>query len=239
MVSRHRIGTSPSVPSTNLWKAHPKEYNSWLAMRRRCYDEGDQSYKRYGGRGVTVCQRWRESFAAFLEDVGPAPSSRHTIDRHPNTRGNYEPGNVRWATKSEQARTTSNARILEHDGVSASIAEWAERTGISAVTIATRLNQGGWPVADALTVPPRGQRPSPISTIRAVPCAPRRDTSINLDAAAGVRKLLQDKEAPTASASLVPVAQMDRALASGRTDQAGEPEEDCGGDDNSKPGPQR
>jgi hypothetical protein len=78
-------------------------YNSWLLMKQRCYNPRDRSYPEYGGRGITVCQRWRESFANFLADMGPRPSSSHSVDRYPDKDGNYEPPNCRWATAREQA----------------------------------------------------------------------------------------------------------------------------------------
>jgi hypothetical protein len=84
-----------------------KEYATWISMRQRCRD-----HAHYRAHGVTVCERWNHSFAAFLLDVGRAPSTTHTLDRWPDAAGNYEPGNVRWATKVEQRRNRrSDARI--------------------------------------------------------------------------------------------------------------------------------
>lgn len=81
---------------------------SWRAAKGRCFNPKDPAYARYGGMGITMCARWRDSFEAFLADMGPRPSGR-TIDRYPNKHGNYEPGNCRWATPFEQ---THNRRIL-------------------------------------------------------------------------------------------------------------------------------
>jgi hypothetical protein len=78
------------------------EYRSWSRMIHRCYFPTDNRFEYYGARGISVCDRWRNSFEAFLEDMGPKPPGRPTIDRFPNKNGNYEPSNCRWATYREQ-----------------------------------------------------------------------------------------------------------------------------------------
>lgn len=79
------------------------EYRAWLAMRQRCTNPKNQRWKNYGGRGIQVCDLWMNSFEAFLAHVGQRPSPEHSVDRYPNNDGNYEPGNVRWATAAQQA----------------------------------------------------------------------------------------------------------------------------------------
>ena len=83
-------------------RGRTKEYRAWSHIKSRCYNPKVPCYPRYGGRGITVCEEWRQSFPAFLRDVGRAPSPTHSIERVDNARG-YEPGNVRWATAKEQA----------------------------------------------------------------------------------------------------------------------------------------
>lgn len=85
------------------------EHKAWMGMRARCYNPNHQSYKNYGGRGITVCDRWRDSFHSFLEDMGPRPADHLSLDRRDNDRG-YEPGNCRWATDLQQNRNRRNVK---------------------------------------------------------------------------------------------------------------------------------
>ena len=79
------------------------EYRAWHEMLQRCYNPNKERYPRYGGLGVEVCARWRKSFRSFLAYVGLRPSAQHSLDRYPDRDGNYRPGNVRWATRKQQA----------------------------------------------------------------------------------------------------------------------------------------
>ncbi len=133
------------------------EYSVWRAMIGRCENHKDVAWSRYGGRGVTVCARWRHDFAAFYEDMGPRPAGT-SIERIVGTIG-YEPGNCVWATPREQQNNIRSNRRLVHDGRNQTLIQWSRETGLKRGTIATRLDYG-WTVADALTRPLRDWRKS-------------------------------------------------------------------------------
>jgi hypothetical protein len=99
------------------WKAAmiAKARRCWHGMKTRCYNPQNPAYKHYGRRGIRVCDRWRLNFDAFLEDMGPPPSARHSIDRIDNDRG-YEPDNCRWATPREQGANKRSAARIRHMG---------------------------------------------------------------------------------------------------------------------------
>jgi hypothetical protein len=129
------------------------EHPVWCSMITRCDNPNSKNYPRYGGRGISVCQRWR-AFEAFFKDMGPRPSPAHQLDRIDNDKG-YEPGNCRWATPVEQSRNTCRTRFVEFRGETRCITEWSEITGLSKDAIRSRLERG-WSVEMALTQPSRG-----------------------------------------------------------------------------------
>lgn len=128
------------------------EYGIWQGIKRRCERETDHEYKYYGGRGIRMCDRWRNNFQAFREDMGPRPSSRHEIDRIDNN-GNYEPGNCRWATRKQQMRNTRKNHIITVGDKSMTMVEWSEVSGIQTILIHARL-RAGWSEQDAVTIQP-------------------------------------------------------------------------------------
>ncbi len=128
------------------------EYFAWQALKNRCYREKDDHFHRYGGRGITVCDEWKNDFSAFYEHVGPRTSPLHSIHRLENDKG-YEPGNVIWATKEEQCNLRSTNHFIEYNGVKKTIQQWSREIGLGAGTIWYRLNQG-WNVKLALETPP-------------------------------------------------------------------------------------
>jgi hypothetical protein len=117
------------------------EYSVWHAMKRRCYEPGYKAFHHYGGRGITVCDRWRDDFAAFFSDVGPRPTERHELDRI-NNDGHYEPGNVRWATKTQNNSNQRDNHLLTLHGETKTISEWRRFTGLSFTAIYGRLKRG-------------------------------------------------------------------------------------------------
>jgi len=88
------------------------EYRAWIGMKRRCYNKSYDHYQAYGGRGITVCDKWKNSYVAFLNDVGRKPTPKHSIDRI-DVDGNYEPKNVRWATQLEQDNNRQNTIFVQ------------------------------------------------------------------------------------------------------------------------------
>lgn len=128
------------------------EKRIWNGMLERCTNAKNPAYKNYGARGVKVCAQWRRSFQQFLADVGPRPSNLYSIDRYPDWTGNYEPGNVRWATREQQARNKRVTVRIVIDGVQVPLIDYVSTVGLTAKTVRRRLARG-WPLEVALTAP--------------------------------------------------------------------------------------
>lgn len=132
------------------------EYVSWRNMHDRCSNPAVPNYARYGGRGITVCERWSE-FRDFFYDMGTKPSARYTIDRI-DSNGNYEPDNCRWDTPKQQGRNKTNNHIVIYAGREMSLAEACERSGVARNVVDARLNRG-WTAEKALSTPVKYHRP--------------------------------------------------------------------------------
>ena len=134
---------------------HRNTYRSWEHMLDRCYNDKHPHYRYYGGRGISVCQRWKDSFVAFLADMGDRPDGL-TLERI-ETDLNYEPGNCKWATFTEQNRNKTNGTKLTFENETLSVTEWSERKSIPRSVLFSRINLG-WSVERTLTTPVRFRR---------------------------------------------------------------------------------
>ena len=118
-----------------------KEYSTWSAMKARCIYIESKDFYRYGGKGIFICSEWANSFEAFFEHIGPAPSHQHSIDRIDNLKG-YEPNNVRWATKTQQQRNKNNSVYVTNGKNVFHINDVATKLGISRGAAHLRLKRG-------------------------------------------------------------------------------------------------
>jgi len=155
--------------------SYTPEYRVWQTMRLRCHEPTNPAFPNYGGRGITVCDRWRNSVETFIADMGPKPSAKHEIDRIDNNRG-YEPGNCRWVLRSENDRNRRSNRLITYQGETLAMVAWCERLGLTPTAVAKRL-RAGWTVEKALETPVRPKAPNGAALVRA-----------NLDGRAARRK---------------------------------------------------
>lgn len=132
------------------------EYTTWGMMKSRCLNPKNKRYNRYGGRGITICARWLESFQNFYDDMGARPAGT-SLERRDND-GNYEPLNCYWATPKEQQNNTCfNVRIT-HNGETKTVSQWAQQAGIPEHTFRYRLIRG-WSIDEALSLKDLQQNP--------------------------------------------------------------------------------
>lgn len=127
-------------PTLKHGKRSHNLYSTWVDMVSRCKNPKNTEYKNYGGRGVTVCDRWLD-INNFIEDVGSRPSKKHSIDRVDNS-GPYAPWNFRWATKKEQGRNTRKTIFLTYEGERMALADWADKVGEQRRTLYMRYRRG-------------------------------------------------------------------------------------------------
>lgn len=149
---RSSCGCNKNTPKTH-GMSKTKVYYVWSGMIQRCYNENAPSYRRYGGRGIGVCDRWLESFENFYEDVGDPPSKGHSLDR-PNNNGDYDVENWRWATWIEQANNKCTNIMITIDNETKSMANWArdERCLVNYKTLKQRVKKG-WHPEEAIFTP--------------------------------------------------------------------------------------
>jgi hypothetical protein len=161
-LSSARQKTNPSRRTHGeAHKNRTPEYRAWVHMINRCENEADDDYPLYGGRGISICERWRRGdgsasgYELFLADMGRRPSSSHSIDRV-NTNGNYEPTNTRWATPTVQVRNRRTTIWMEYRGERIMLVEAAERFKIPYGTLLFR-KRNGWPDERAIDTPVRAR----------------------------------------------------------------------------------
>lgn len=147
MSERDSICASAEKPATK--HTHPVEYRCWQNIKSRCHSPQNPDYSDYGGRGIVVHPGWRDSFPAFVAYVGRRPPDKDSLDRYPDKNGNYEPGNVRWATAAEQNRNHRRNQLIEFRGVTKCLSDWASDLGIYSTSLAKRLKR--WPLEKAMT----------------------------------------------------------------------------------------
>lgn len=147
-----RVEPSPRIPELIQERrkksiTHWPEYWPYTGMMKRCENPKDGSYEKYGGRGISVCERWKNGtkhlsgLECFVVDMGEYPGGDYSLDRIDND-GDYTPGNCRWATPLQQSRNNRNCRMVTYQGKTQSVTEWAEELGVSRSTIYKRLDAG-------------------------------------------------------------------------------------------------
>lgn len=136
--------------------SYQPEYRVWQTMRLRCTEPTHPAYPSYGGRGITICDRWLDSPQNFIEDMGQKPTKKHEIDRIDNDKG-YFKENCRWATRSENDRNRRSTRWVEYRGERRKLVELREEAGLTESQVYNRLKMG-WSIEKVLETPVRGVR---------------------------------------------------------------------------------
>ena len=139
--------------STKHGYSNERLYYIWIHMKQRCSDPKDIKYKNYGGRGITVCKEWENSFEKFYNwSIENKYSSELTLDRKDNN-GNYSPENCRWATVKEQNNNKRNNRLVSYNGKTMTVSQWAEISGIRYDTLLSRIKVLKWDIEKAIKTP--------------------------------------------------------------------------------------
>ncbi len=134
-------------------RSNNKTYIIWKRMHQRCNDPNDKNYKNYGGRGITICKRWKD-FKNFIIDMGKCPGPKYSIDRIDNNKGYYK-GNCRWATQKEQARNKRNNHLITYNNRIQCLSAWAEELNINAEILRSRIYKYNWSIEKAMTTTAR------------------------------------------------------------------------------------
>jgi len=192
-VNGHRWKRDRAEPGITI--QYPSEYQSWKSMHARCLDQKHKRYKYYGGRGITICDRWKE-FKNFMLDMGRKPDPKFTIERN-DVNGNYEPGNCKWISRKDQGRNRQNSVYVVYEGRKLLLIDLVEELGLSRSVVYGRL-QGGWTLAQAIALPlnsavsnTRRGRPKGVKN-RKKPIA-KRNTPAKDIVAAGMQMLDEEK----------------------------------------------
>ncbi len=141
--TKHGLFAGTGAGHENMGQSRRKIYSAWVSMKDRCTNPKNRIYRRYGGRGITVCDKWMNDFGAFWKDMGSPPTKHHSLDRKHND-DNYTPDNCRWATRRQQNQNRSIARLVTINGVTKNLCEWSRLSGVDASCIAKRITKG-WP----------------------------------------------------------------------------------------------
>lgn len=136
--------------SKKISKKKHEAYKNYTHMVYRCHNKKSSRFSEWGGRGIVVCEEWRNNFWQFAKDMGPKPSPKHSIDRIDNN-GNYEPSNCRWATPREQTLNSSHVVMWTYQGKTQCIKDWAKELGVP-YKLLTKRKFLGWSVEEALTI---------------------------------------------------------------------------------------
>ena len=149
-------GCSRKEITSNRFKTHglskSLEYDIYCKMKARCLNIEDKDYHYYGGRGITVCDRWLESFENFIEDMGMKPGKEYSIDRVDNNLG-YSKGNCKWATRKEQSNNQRGNRIISYRGKKQNLKSWCQELNLPYSAIVQRLNTYGWSIEKSFETP--------------------------------------------------------------------------------------
>jgi len=146
-ISRETIAQRSTKHGHSIDRKPTRTFRAWRHAKSRCLNPRDQKYSIYGGRGITMCERWKHDFREFLKDMGECPPGK-TIDRK-NPNGHYEPDNCRWATAHEQARTRTDNVFVEYRGETLVLKDFADALGVNYKALHSRVRYRGQSAHDA------------------------------------------------------------------------------------------